>query len=77
MSYPVLAKGQKIVINAGYHLIDAIVKEADDVLVTPEGHREFLRRDCYAVEELDRLKEEVDLWAWAVGKEVEKRKAQT
>ena len=76
MSYPVLAKGQKIVINAGYHLIDAIVKEADDVLVTPEGHREFLRRDCYAVEELDRLKEEVDLWAWAVGKEVEKRKAQ-
>ena len=76
MSYPVLSKGQKIVINAGYHLIDAIVKEADDVLVTPEGHREFLRRDCYAVEELDRLKEEVDLWAWAVGKEVEKRKAQ-
>ena len=76
MSYPVLAKGQKIVINAGYHLIDAIVKEADDVLVTPEGHREFLRRDCYAVEELDRLKEEVDLGAWAVGKEVEKRKAQ-
>ena len=75
MRYPVLAKGQKIVINSGFHLIDAIVKEADDVLVTPEGHKEFLRRDCYAFEELDRLKEEVELWAYAVGKDVEKRKA--
>jgi hypothetical protein len=76
MSYPVLTKGQKIVVNAGYHLFDAIVKEADDVLVTPEGHKEFLRRDCYAFEELDRLKSDVELYAYAVGVDVEKRKAQ-
>ena len=67
MNYPMLSKGQKIVINTGYSLIDAEVDSATETLVSPVGHKEFLRFDCYAVpDEMERLINETRLYADAV-----------
>ena len=56
MELPKLTKGQTVFVNRGYSIIEAVVIDAGDTIVSLEGHKEFLRIDCYAIpEELDRM----------------------
>ena len=56
MELPKLTKGQTVFVNRGYSIIEAVVIDAGDTVVSLEGHKEFLRIDCYAIpEELDRM----------------------
>ena len=64
MDYPVLSKGQKIIVNTGYNIIPAIVESVEGSLVSPVGHKDFLRCDCYAdPEEMERLISDVRNYA--------------
>ena len=56
MELPKLTKGQTVFVNRGYSIIEAVVIDAGDKFVSLEGHKDFLRLDCYAIpEELDRM----------------------
>ena len=55
MLYTPLSKGQKILVNTGFNLVEYIVEDSNNVLVVTNG-RDYLRSDCYAIpDEMDRL----------------------
>ena len=55
MQYSPLSKGQKILVNTGFNLVEYEVLDSNNVLVVVPG-KDYLRSDCYAIpDEMDRL----------------------
>ena len=55
MQYTSLSKGQKILVNTGFNLVEHEVIDSNNVLVVVHG-KDYLRSDCYAIpDEMDRL----------------------
>ena len=55
MQYSPLSKGQKILVNTGYLLLERTVDACDGALISVNGN-DYLRSDCYAIpDEMDRL----------------------
>lgn len=64
MSFPKLKSGQKILINTGYTIIEAVVEHVRKGMVFPVDHKCFVRCDCYAIPgELDRLPIDLKIFA--------------
>lgn len=64
MLYPELKNGQKILINTGYTVVEAIVDHEERGIVYPLNHKAFVRCDCYLIpSELDRLTTDIKVFA--------------